>query len=309
MTPTWQVKRRRENAAPPGLGDHAKGSDDARVTLDMHHMEALLAAQASQIVNANQAQIQSLFTSLETKYDQKFADAGLRFDNVEERVAGVESKLARIEDMISKGRGMLGPGEGDESRRRLTLVFGGWRQDTPKKVILGEVEEALRRLQLLGSTDSAAFTTGPRRSVALMAFRQRTGEDFGDTRRRMLGIVTSLAEAAPMTSHNKKMWCSFSRTKAERDVSGHASWLKRAVGLIDKSLVSNLDVEFSTGTVWCGESMVASATKSPPSGVPDADVMWDEGLVARPWIWVPALARELGRDESHLRQAIEETKR
>ncbi|CAE7801742.1 pol [Symbiodinium sp. CCMP2592] len=271
------------------------------VTLDMRQMEALLQAQCRQIVASNEAQVQQLFATLENKYDKKLADAEVRFDNVEERVGGVEARLQKIEDLLRQGKGPgIDVSHDDEARRKLTLVFGGWQPDTPRRTIVAEVTEALEKLDLQDLTDSAPFTTGPRRSVALMGFKLRTGEGLGDTRRRMLKVITGLADSQPLTSHGKKMWCSYSRTKAERDVSGHASWVKRAINLLEQGLSSSLDIEFSTGTVWCGDSMVASATKAPPVVVQESDVMWDDRLVTNPWIHVAALARETRKDVAHL---------
>ena len=125
----------------------------------------------------------------------------------------------------------------------------------------------------------------------------------------MLKIITSLADAEPLTSHGKRMWCSYSRTKAERDVSSHASWVKRALNHLEAGLDTALDIEFPTGTVWCGDSMVASATKSPLCTMQEEDVLWDDRLVSRPWIHVAALAKELRKSSAELRRALEDMKR
>ena len=87
----------------------------------------------------------------------------------------MESRLQKIEDLLKQGGPSSGSGAmiDDDARRKLTLVFGGWQPDTPRRLIVSEVTEALDRLELDGLTDSSAFTTGPRRSVALMGFKIR----------------------------------------------------------------------------------------------------------------------------------------
>ncbi|CAE7579342.1 RTase [Symbiodinium sp. CCMP2592] len=283
-------KRRREGdvpTGPPGL------SGDAQVSLDMRAMEVLLQQQCAAIVAANRTHLETALTSLEERVAERIKNTEIRQDNVEERVGAVEGRLEKIEQLLRQPGGRPTASAGDmDDRRKFTLVFGGWRQDTPRRTIVAEVSEALRRLDVAQHTDSEPFTTGPRRSVALLGFSYRRGEGFSDVRQRMHKVLMGLSQAKPLTSHNKPMWCSYSKTRAERDVSSHAGWVKRSLAALSAEIAQALDVEYGTGTVWLGESMLASATRSPPDGVSEECFIREEHLVCRPWIDVQATARE-----------------
>ena len=139
---------------------HRRGGDGQGggpgLNLDMATMQQLL-AQHKQIVESNQAHLDQAVAALEDRLSKRLDDSGLRHDMVEERVGGIESRLQKLEEFMQQGGGRDATGD---DRRKLTLVLGGWRQDTPRKTILSEVTEALQRLGLQGHTDKPAFTTG-----------------------------------------------------------------------------------------------------------------------------------------------------
>ena len=295
-------KRRREGSdknkqpvgdpGPPGL------------SLDMETMQRLLQDQCRQIVASNQAHLDQAVTNLEGRLDTRFSEYDVRRERVEDRVAGVEQRLQRMEEALAQ-RGPSGQGAAGSDNRRLTLVYGGWRQDTPRAKILAEVTEAVSRLGLSEETDAAPFTTGPRRSVALQNFVVRSGESMSDTRGRMHRLVQGIASAGITTSHGKRFWCSYSKTRAERDVASHASWVKRSLATKGLDLAARLDIEYSTGTVWMGEHTVASAKRPVPPNVDPASIIYDERLVVRPWVDVSALAMESGLTGEEIRGLLE----
>ena len=53
---------------------------------------------------------------------------------------GWKQRLQRMEEALAQ-RGPSGQGAAGSDNRRLTLVYGGWRQDTPRAKILAEVTE------------------------------------------------------------------------------------------------------------------------------------------------------------------------
>ena len=182
-------------------------------------------------------------------------------------------------------------------------------QDTQRRVIVSEVEEALDRLDLRRHLDNSPFTTGPRRSVALLYFGQRAGEQESDRKGRMHDVLQALLQAKPVTSHGKKMWVALSRSKQERDVSSHCSWRKRTLASFGQSHVDGLDVEYSSGTSWMGDHMVASSTRAPPVTGQDGDLVRDDRKVCRPWVHVALIAKITGISTVDLRSALDEYKR
>ena len=100
---------------------------------------------------------------------------GSRIERLESSVTSVDDTVkglsARLEAVEKKLPGSSAAGLDD--KRRHTSVLGGWERATRRGTILSEVEEALRGLELLQFTDTKPFTTGPRRSIALLPFETR----------------------------------------------------------------------------------------------------------------------------------------
>ena len=105
------------------------------------------------------------------------------------------------------------------------------------------------------------------------------------------------------------MWCAYSKTRAERDVAGHAGWLKRSLASENPRLVDDMDIEYSSGTVWTGEHMVASASRPVPPGVGEQDLLWEERLLSRPWVHIAAISGHTGLDATRVRALLEANRR
>ena len=274
---------------------------------DWDAFRSLLQEQKSQIIEANRAHADDLFRGLEAKCEERFRALEQRGDTADQHAQKVDERLDRLEELLRSG-----VPQGDSSldaKRRYTLVIGGWNQDTQKRIILGEVEEAIQKLNLKEQIDNPPFTTGARRSVALLYFNQRAAEGETERRSRMHEVLQTITQAKATTSHGKKMWVSFSKSKQERDISSHCGWLKRTLASFGQEVVDRLDVEYSSGTSWFGEYMVASANRAPPGGISDSDMVWDDKKVCRPWIHVSLLAKATGISQVDLRSALDEFKR
>ena len=248
---------------------------------------------------------------LDEKYEQRFLKVEQGCEGLFGKVSDMDSRLTRVEELLRSGAGVASSGDGGslDAKRKFTLVFGGWNQDTQRRVIVSEVEEALDRLDLRRHLDNSPFATGPRRSVALLYFGQRAGEQESDRKGRMHDVLQALLQAKPVTSHGKKMWVALSRSKQERDVSSHCSWRKRTLASFGQSHVDGLDVEYSSGTSWMGDHMVASSTRAPPVTGQDGDLVWDDRKVCRPWVHVALIAKITGISTVDLRSALDEYKR
>ena len=297
-------KRRRGVPSESARPARAEGSD-AGFSWDV--FKQLLQEQQTQIIEANRAHSEDLFRGLEAKCEDRFHALETKGAGVDEQMKSMDARLERLEELLKGGSR---PAETTlDAKRRYTLVIGGWNQDTQKRVILGEIDEALQRLQLTKLTDTPPFTTGARRSVALLYFGQRTGEGDSERRSRMHEVLQGLIQAKAITSHGKKMWVSFSKSKQERDVSNHCGWLKRSLASFGQEVVDRLDLEYSSGTSWYGDHQVASATRPPPGGVAESDMLWDDSKMCRPWVHLPLLAKATGISQVDLKSALEEYRR
>ena len=157
----------------PGGGAGARGKEGGggqSLTLDMSTLEQLLDQQCEKILQANRQHAQGLLDQLEQRQAARFVAIERSVEGVEYTVEGFEARLKAVEEKLQRG-----VPKDDAGRRRWTLVFGGWDQDTRRATILSELDQA--------------FTTGPRRSVAMANIGERDGETEGDRKGRMHRIV------------------------------------------------------------------------------------------------------------------------
>ena len=117
-----------------------------------------------------------------------------------------------------------------------TLVVGGWLQDTRRSTIEEESMLIFKsdEIKPLLDTDKLAIY-GPRRSVGMLKFQQRSEESYADVKERMWKVVKAVAAMkAPLASTRvageaKIMWTSFVKTKNARARSAHVSMIRRVV--------------------------------------------------------------------------------
>ncbi|CAE7940814.1 GIP [Symbiodinium necroappetens] len=140
-------------------------------------------------------------------------------------------------------------------------------------------------IPLLDSDKILVF--GPRRSVGMLRFKERDGENFAQLRERMWKVVRAIAQAkvsfpsAKDVGEEKVAWVAFVKTKTARSRTAHISMVRRVVialasevkddggGVLnlDHTLQSSYDMDWNAGTIWCGPQKIASATHRAPRGV------------------------------------------
>ena len=299
----------RSTTRPPGLGggDEAEGGEGRQLTISLADFERLLDKQSATILKANRKHAQGLLDALESRHAcrlEALEDGASKF---QKGISGLEERLAALEKAVQR-QGHGGSAEA-ETRRRYTLVFGGWEKDTRKDKVLRELQEAISGLGLNRLVSEPAFTTGPRKAVAMMNFPLLASETDEGRRARMHEMVTSIAQAHAVTSAGTRLWCSYSRTKLQRDVSSHCGWLKRAVSSLGSDWVKELDVEYATGSVWLGNSLIASATRDCDPSTPEAKVLWNTRGVSKAWVDLQKLSMETGLSVDDIRMALNDTKR
>ena len=191
-------------------------------------------------------------------------------------------------------------------RHRFTLIFGGWPRDSPRKTVLSELHEGLRRHHLAKETDFPGFCTGPRKSLALMSFRIREHEDYQGMRDRMARVVSGVASGAIMLAGGGKMWSGFSKPRAERLRGSHAALIRRVVRALGSDKEPELEAEYSTGSTWLGVHKLSSASVPPDGLQPDEVMEMDPPLpgAPKPWTNLGAMAECLGVDRQTVKEEI-----
>ena len=156
-------------------------------------------------------------------------------------------------------------GAGDD-KHLYTLVYGGWPRESARKDILSNLDETLRKLELRALTDTAAFTTGPRKSMALQSFKVREGETFASMRSRMASIVSAIATTEVRVGPGgKRMFATFSKLRELRERGDHSAWIRRTIRSLNADQESALEVEYNTGGAWLHGRKIASAVDAPGS--------------------------------------------
>ena len=246
----------------------------ADLTVDLETLKKLLADQAAQINETQRTCLSQAITGLrqdfETHRDELKKDlhgTSIRVTSVEETLATVQERLTKLEQREAPS-GEKGPTSLDD-RHKYTLVYGGWPKDSARKDILQSLGQAFDRLELTPLLDTQAFTTGPRRSMALQTFHVRAGETFVSMRNRMSVVIAAIANTTIYlgAGETNKLWSSYSKPKEARLNGGHSAWVRRLVRSLDGSQEQFLEAEYSSGACWLHGKKVCSAVEAVPEGV------------------------------------------
>ena len=214
-------------------GGESPGSGGGLVEVDA--LRKLLSEQSAMILESQRIAVEAAVGVLEKKQSE-------RFDLMDKRMADHGSKLEQMDvsqqDLLHRVKALEQGGRFDNasgndgrslvSKYACTLVFGGWARDTRRQMLLSQLDAALAFLSLDELLDERPWTTGPRRSTAMVKFKFREGEGHQEMRQRMLKLVTTFAEVDYKVAGNR-LWCTFSKTPEERARAGHASLVKRVV--------------------------------------------------------------------------------
>ena len=295
-----------------GMGDKAKKpkTEASVVTLDIGALRNLLSEQAEQITKVQQQNMEAALQKVEDKHHELFSTLHTRLDSTDTKVetlqgivGDLQARLALLEKKAPLSTASTS--EGPDRERSRTLVYGGWERGTRRPVILQDIARALRQLGVESEIDNEAFTTGPRRSVALMHFNSRKDETPEALRQRMFSVVKGFVDGDIRSSQQKRMWCAFSKPIEVRRKGAHAAWLKRALTQLDVDFTAKMvDLEYHSGSVWVADSLVAGVEK-PEAKIEGLYV--DERNPDRPWIDLRSLAGALGKPQSDVENAIQQT--
>ena len=136
----------------------------------MESIRSLFQEQSNSLFQAQQLQLSTVFKDFEerqaatiSRIEDKVQGQSDKTDRLEEQIREIQDRLSRVEARPS------GPQPGPDCKN--TLVFGGWANGTRRAVLLQQLEQGLRSLNLWDLLDNHLFCTGARRSVALCLVR------------------------------------------------------------------------------------------------------------------------------------------
>ena len=293
-----------------GRGVSSAPEQLAQPVLDLGHMELLLQTHSDRIMKAQKENLDGMMALLEERTSTRIDQVDQKTEAVNARVQSLEEKVTQMQGQLAQALRVDRPRGGPDVDRRLTLLFGGWERDTRKSVILQQLSEALDQLDLKGHLDGEPFCTGPRRSTALAVFRIRDNESEHLTRKRIHEVIVGLASSkVPIPPTGRRMFATYSKSKAERAVSNHAGWIKRAMLSLGQGVADLLDVEYNTGTCWMGQSLVGSATRPTEPGCDEKGLLREEVEGHKVWVDIGAIVRESKVDQKGVEKALEDARR
>ncbi|CAE7223910.1 unnamed protein product [Symbiodinium sp. CCMP2592] len=245
-----------QRAESPSKRTKAESTGAVAVTVET--LQMLLAQQSASLLEAQNASLKETLMEHEKRQDEKLSRLDAKVEASLAKSNTMEDQLRTALDRIKalEDKGVPGGSGGDQ--RRTSLVFGGWAENTRRNVILHQLSESLSHLKLNHLLDSDPFTTGPRRAVALCNFTQRSSESPPELRRRMLELVQEINKAdLALQGGRRNLWCSFSRSPAERGRASVAGCVKKIVAHHRATHPSELDLDYAAGAAWMGDMQLA----------------------------------------------------
>ncbi|CAE7229646.1 Pol, partial [Symbiodinium necroappetens] len=258
--------------------DSPKKQKPSEEVLNMASLRGLLAEQSMSLLQAQQQQqISAALSAFEERQSGRMDRVESKLEQQGETMGEVQEQIRELQDRLAKVEKGGGPGIGAGPDRKSTLVFGGWAADTRKGVLLEQLDQALKGLQLQGMLDTAPFTTGARRSVALCQFKKRAHESDGDARQRMLRVIQVInASQVKLEGAVRPLWASFSKSPEERGRAALAAVVRKAVLRMAPQRMPDLDVEYPSGCTWIKEDQI-SGMGAPPDEVHGARIVSTKG--------------------------------
>ena len=259
--------------------------------IGLEDIRGLLAEQTRMLQESNQQDLMDLKTTTFKELGVIKKDMRRQSDHIDQlrdAQERMEQRLAALEEKGPGGQIASSTTASDPGRPNL-LIMSGWPQDTRRETLLKELGEILHQLGL-GSAFEEYFCTGPRRGFAMAFLATDLHETGAQLKRRLITVAQQIHRAnlhAPSMEPGKTMRATLGKSREERLISNHAGKTKRLILTAVPGLQPVLETEFSAGSVWLRERLVASANRVQPH---------DEctrGKPARSWIDLRYLASEL----------------
>ena len=206
---------------------------------------------------------------------------------IEKVETAMEDVLVRLGKLESEPKVANHKGGSSSIDRGPSLVFGGWRMDTKKTLILADLTAVLKDAQVDGLLDAPAWVPAVRHSVAIAEFTLRKDENADGQRTRMMAIIAAVNAArvqSENTAEGKNIWAAVSRPRSERGPGYHCGKTRKVFYELNIG-VSEVECAYSTGSTWFKDKLVASVEKPQNNGAVAKGLMdhswFDATLVAQ----------------------------
>ena len=214
-------------------------------------------------------------------------------------IAQMRDDMENLEQRLTKAEGHLTSSMGstqwtETDKKKHSLIFGGWPEDTPRDVLIPDLWELLHKVGLDDQMQDI-FTTGPRRGFAIGNVKVDTNVDAAGLKKKLIDMTITVRRAAVRSERmapGKVLWSNLSKGKTERERGAHGSKLKRLILEISGEFNPGIEVEYPAGTAWIQAGMIGSATKAPPEGITTSP-----GRSAGSWVHITRIAAAFNMKE------------
>ena len=229
-------------------------------------LKALFAEQTSELKSSYRSEMQQAIKACESRLvrtvDEVKENLGAQIKAGQDALAKMEAKHDSFKTRLANLE--KGPQRGGQSADRdPALVFGGWRPDTKKSLILSDLNAVIKDVQMDEQLDGSPWVPAVRHSIAILEFHARQGENADGVRRRMLAIIAAVNGAkvqSENTVDNKFIWATISRPRSERGAGYHCGKVRKLLYQLDIG-VAEAECAYSSGSLWLKDKLVASVEK------------------------------------------------
>ena len=254
-----------------------------------NELKTSLRAELATAVQASEDKLTGVVAQVKQELETQIQAGGKDLGQVREMQ---ETLLARVTALESRG---VNP-EGVSGSRPPTVLFGGWKAETKRSVIVADITKALAKAEADDLVDQRPCVPRARLSICLSEMKLRDKETKRDRELRMLALIARIND--PRISTQKlasggTLWATVSRPKADRGNGSHASKVRRLLRMVSADF-DEVDAVYDTGSVWHKDLLVASVEK-PRNG---AHVR--KGKLDSSWVDLVALAKTTARPQEDL---------
>ena len=294
-------KRKGEAGASP-----TKRAVESKESITVTMLKALFADQTAELKTSCRSEIQDAIKSCEGRLARSVQetkdDLTAQISSSNAAIAKLETNQALMEARLEKMEQEKGRQAGVTDSRGPALVFGGWRLDTKKSVILSDLNAVLRDAQMDQQLDVSPWVPAVRHSIAIAEFKERQGENADGVRRRMLAVIAAVNGAkvqSENTQDGKYIWAAISRPKNDRGSGYHCGKVRKLLYQLGIG-VAEAECAYSTGSLWFKDKLVASVDKAA-----DHDDV-KKGKMDRSWLDVTLVAELSGKKKADVEAAWDE---
>ena len=285
-------RKKEARGADPASPTKRRASEPEVVSAAM--IRALLSEQTKELKGSLKAELSAAIEKSETKMTGQITQIRNDLDRKLDANATEIQTVKQMQDQLLSRVGALENGASSTGQtaqaRKPTLVFGGWKADTRRAVILSDLAAALKIASAEELIDQSPWVPGARHSISLSEMTMRKDESESARDQRMLSIISQINEprvAVQKLAAGNTLWAAISRPRSERGSGSHASKIRRLLHGVGADF-GQVDAVYATGSIWYKDILVGSVDR--PRNGPHVV----RGKLDHSWVDLVALSKTTG---------------